>query len=431
MAQPRSRVVFVGNIPYDMAEEQLISIFSEVGPVVGFRLVFDRDTGKPKGYGFCEFHDPETAASAVRNLNDVDVGGRSLRIDWADVDPVFQGRTTQMGQIDGELPKREGRRPGNPGGGRPGMGMGMGMPMGGGGANMGMGGGPPPPLGMAGQQQQFGGQQGGPSDGSVNYNLNNLPPGVNLQAGQNSTDAITQTLATLPPEQLLDIMGQIKTLVLSSPQSAQNLLNSHPQLTYALFQAMLMMNLVDPAILQRILAGSGNAPPTGGMPPQMQQQQQQQRFPNNGNMGGAPPPGPPPSNPGYGAPGPSYGQQATNGGGYSNTPPPGAGPPGRVPSGPYGMGMAPGAANTPPPAAPYGMPPQAPGANPQAAAPPAASPVGMASAAAASGGLNNPNLPDAQRQLLMQVLSLTDAQIAALPADQRESILMLRRQMGK
>lgn len=115
MATPRSRVVFVGNIPYEMSEvslrsiyscsilnpltppspslppsitqEQLITIFSEVGPVAGFRLVFDRDSGKPKGYGFCEFHDPETAASAVRNLNDVDVGGRSLRIDWADVDP--------------------------------------------------------------------------------------------------------------------------------------------------------------------------------------------------------------------------------------------------------------------------------------------------------------------------------------------------------
>lgn len=53
--QGRSRVVFVGNIPYDMSEEQLIDVFREVGTVVGFRLVFDRDTGKPKGYGFCEF----------------------------------------------------------------------------------------------------------------------------------------------------------------------------------------------------------------------------------------------------------------------------------------------------------------------------------------------------------------------------------------
>lgn len=50
-----SKVVFVGNVPYDMGEEQLIEVFKSVGQVVGFRLVFDRDTGKPRGYGFCEF----------------------------------------------------------------------------------------------------------------------------------------------------------------------------------------------------------------------------------------------------------------------------------------------------------------------------------------------------------------------------------------
>jgi cleavage stimulation factor subunit 2 len=49
------RSVFVGNIPYDATEEKLKDIFNEVGPVVSFRLVYDRETGKPKGYGFCEF----------------------------------------------------------------------------------------------------------------------------------------------------------------------------------------------------------------------------------------------------------------------------------------------------------------------------------------------------------------------------------------
>ncbi|TFY75284.1 hypothetical protein EWM64_g8728 [Hericium alpestre] len=47
-------------------------------------LVFDRDTGKPRGYGFCEFADHATAASAVRNLNAVDVAlhaGRGARRD--------------------------------------------------------------------------------------------------------------------------------------------------------------------------------------------------------------------------------------------------------------------------------------------------------------------------------------------------------------
>lgn len=43
------RSVFVGNIPYEATEEKLKEIFAEVGPVVSFKLVFDRETGKPKG----------------------------------------------------------------------------------------------------------------------------------------------------------------------------------------------------------------------------------------------------------------------------------------------------------------------------------------------------------------------------------------------
>lgn len=58
-------------------------IFSEVGPVLSFKLVFDRETGKPKGYGFCEYKDQETALSAMRNLNGYEIGGRSLRVDNA------------------------------------------------------------------------------------------------------------------------------------------------------------------------------------------------------------------------------------------------------------------------------------------------------------------------------------------------------------
>ncbi|XP_075040747.1 cleavage stimulation factor subunit 2 isoform X5 [Mixophyes fleayi] len=77
------RSVFVGNIPYEATEEQLKDIFSEVGPVVSFRLVYDRETGKPKGYGFCEYQDQETALSAMRNLNGREFSGRALRVDNA------------------------------------------------------------------------------------------------------------------------------------------------------------------------------------------------------------------------------------------------------------------------------------------------------------------------------------------------------------
>ncbi|KAM7279978.1 hypothetical protein ACFE04_007112 [Oxalis oulophora] len=80
------RCVFVGNIPYDATEEQLMDICREVGPVVSFRLVIDRETGKPKGYGFCEYKDEETALSARRNLQGYEINGRQLRVDFAEND---------------------------------------------------------------------------------------------------------------------------------------------------------------------------------------------------------------------------------------------------------------------------------------------------------------------------------------------------------
>lgn len=86
MSRPSSRScsVFVGNIPYDVNEEQLKTIFSTVGPIVSLRLMYDKVTRQPKGYGFCEYKDPETAYAAMRNLNNVECGGRPLRVDWAD-----------------------------------------------------------------------------------------------------------------------------------------------------------------------------------------------------------------------------------------------------------------------------------------------------------------------------------------------------------
>eukprot|EP00850_Spirogloea_muscicola_P016859 SM000140S00608 [mRNA] locus=s140:151582:159394:- [translate_table: standard] len=74
----------VGNIPYDATEEQLLAVCEEVGPVVSLRLVKERETGKPKGYGFCEYRDEETAQSARRNLQGYEVNGRQLRVDFAE-----------------------------------------------------------------------------------------------------------------------------------------------------------------------------------------------------------------------------------------------------------------------------------------------------------------------------------------------------------
>jgi cleavage stimulation factor subunit 2 len=48
------------------------------------RLIMDRETGKPKGFGFCEFHSKEDAESAYRNLNNTTFKNRQIRIDFAE-----------------------------------------------------------------------------------------------------------------------------------------------------------------------------------------------------------------------------------------------------------------------------------------------------------------------------------------------------------
>jgi RNA recognition motif-containing protein len=81
-----SKCIFVGNIPYDYDDQSLLDTLSMVGPVNNFRIVFDEKTGKSKGYGFCEYRDAEIAASALRNLKDIDYNGRQLRINFAEND---------------------------------------------------------------------------------------------------------------------------------------------------------------------------------------------------------------------------------------------------------------------------------------------------------------------------------------------------------
>ena len=59
------------------------------------RMVYDRDTGKPKGYGFCEYADQETAQSAMRNLNNFDFNGRTLRVGYASGESKEDGKSLQ------------------------------------------------------------------------------------------------------------------------------------------------------------------------------------------------------------------------------------------------------------------------------------------------------------------------------------------------
>ncbi|KAI6783747.1 Cleavage stimulation factor subunit-like protein [Emericellopsis cladophorae] len=241
--RPPSRVVFIGNIPYGLSEEQIIEIFKTAGPVERFRLVYDQETGKPKGFGFLDYPDTDHASSAVRNLNDYEIMGRRLRVDFSN--------EQKAGDDDRD-------------------------------------------------QASFGNAASGNNAASYAIQTGSIPPlpaGKELLPGVKCTDAISQTLNTLPPAQVLDVISQMKALATNEPQRAIELLQQAPQLAATVFQALLLMGLVSPEAISSVVdAGAPPAAPApnpvypGYPPPQATQ------TPPVAGM-----PYPPPPHQGYGA----------------------------------------------------------------------------------------------------------------------------------
>ena len=75
--------LFVGNLPYSADEEQLRELFGQKGTVQEVHLVTDRETGRPRGFGFVEMATTEEADGAVRSLNGFEFGGRALTVNVA------------------------------------------------------------------------------------------------------------------------------------------------------------------------------------------------------------------------------------------------------------------------------------------------------------------------------------------------------------
>ncbi|KAL6218270.1 hypothetical protein ACLB2K_011485 [Fragaria x ananassa] len=243
------RCVFVGNIPYDATEEQLIEICQEVGPVVSFRLVIDRETGKPKGYGFCEYKDEETALSARRNLQGYEINGRQLRVDFAENDKGTDKNREQ---------------------GRGGPGVTTNVD----------------------PQKQVGGPavHGDP--------LHNQPIGLHiaitaaavmagalggpqavLQSNQNglhnqsalANDPLTLHLAKMSRSQLTQIISKVKGMAVQNKELAQKLFLARPQLPKALFQAQIMLGMVTPQMLQMVNIRQASGQPSQSLFNQGQQ----------------------------------------------------------------------------------------------------------------------------------------------------------------
>lgn len=75
--------IYVGNLPFDATEEELHALFSSCGTVETIDLATDRETGRPRGFGFVTMASSEEAAKAMETLNGHLLHGRSLQVDAA------------------------------------------------------------------------------------------------------------------------------------------------------------------------------------------------------------------------------------------------------------------------------------------------------------------------------------------------------------
>lgn len=450
------RSVFVGNIPYEATEEKLKDIFNEVGPVLSFKLVYDRETGKPKGYGFCEYKDQETALSAMRNLNGYEIGGRSLRVDNA---------CTEKSRLE--------------------------------------------------MQSLLAGP---PVDNTYGEAVDS----------DKAPEAISKAVASLPPEQMFELMKQMKLCIQNNPAEGKAMLLQNPQLAYALLQAQVVMRIVDPQVAITMLHKSnpqvppltvsenstgptqGVPPPVTGVPPPRQPpppvvtvsmpgpimaalppqvrnaQTMQEEWPQPVGATlapppqGPPPPGPPPPQPVITGPpvtaatvrpsqplppqfhGQDLDLRALDPRNANRVPQPPPPPPPQAQPQDQDLRIPP---MVPPPSQPPTIPQMPPfsqehavrdpryqrdprsastvtnmgtraGLTPTAASHPnpAPRPVAPPAPTAPAGGLGSlPSGASDQEKaaLIMQVLQLSDEQIAMLPPEQRKSILVLKEQIAK
>ncbi len=74
--------IYVGNLPFSATDEQVRQMFEAYGQVNSVKLINDRETGRPRGFGFVEMEEAG-AKEAIQALNGADCGGRTMKVNEA------------------------------------------------------------------------------------------------------------------------------------------------------------------------------------------------------------------------------------------------------------------------------------------------------------------------------------------------------------
>ena len=78
--------IYVGNLPFSATEDEIKELFGQHGTVHSVALIMDRETGRPRGFGFIEVDDNDLSAM-IQNLDGKEMDGRALRVNEAQDKP--------------------------------------------------------------------------------------------------------------------------------------------------------------------------------------------------------------------------------------------------------------------------------------------------------------------------------------------------------
>lgn len=264
MSRPPSKVVYLGDIPFDLTEDQVSELLRSVGPLISFKLVHDRDKPRHRGYGFAEFATVEAATVAVNTFNNLQVKGRSLRADFSNQAtgesngrprnnpppslpnlPPRYDRQSYDRQTDRAY-DRQSERPYDQQYDRE-----------------------PYQQPYQQHQQQFQSQQpqqysqqlfGQTADNTPGKQTEHVPSNLIVN------DNISRTLSHFPPLQLVEVIVMLKSIISQNTSQAHDVLRSNPSLAYAVVQSLLLMGLVDANVVAQAVQGQQTVVPNRPTP---------------------------------------------------------------------------------------------------------------------------------------------------------------------
>ena len=181
--------IFVGNLAFNTTEEQLHTIFSEIGRVINVRMVTDQETGKMRGFAFVEFEQAQDALSAIRNMNEYELNGRKLRVNFSNMSHL----EALAGKLGMDIPNNSVTTSSSVPGTKPSI-IGKGF--------------------------------------------------VSSSGATTSTTAVADALKGLSKGEMYDVVAKLKEIADRDPDEARRVLAGHPQLPEALLFLMSKLDMI-------------------------------------------------------------------------------------------------------------------------------------------------------------------------------------------